>query len=344
MALLDIRNLSIDISTAQGKVRVIDKFSLTIVDGSIHALIGESGSGKTLIAKAILGLHNDSWTVTADRLFLGKIDLTKLSNRERRKIMGEDIAMIFQHPRSYLDPSKKILIQMKEILTGISLKNKFFDLFKSRKKQSSMPRIKELLHRVGIQNDTEILNSYPHDLSEGVCQKLMIAMAIANNPRLLIADEPVTAMESVTQSQILRLLYKLNQLNNTTILLMSNNFSHIGDFADYISLIYCGQMVESGSYKQIISTAMHPYTEAMIKTVLHFEEGLNHKSLLYTLPGNIPSSNQLPIGCRLGPRCPRAQRECVQKPRSSHFKGHIVRCHFPTLNENKSKNDNTSPS
>lgn len=344
MALLDIRNLSIDISTAQGSVRVIDKVSLTIIDGSIHALIGESGSGKTLIAKAILGLHNDSWTVTADRMFLGKTDLTRLSSRERRKIMGKDIAMIFQHPRSYLDPSKKIFIQMKEILIDISFKNKFLDYFKPFKKQSSTPKIKELLHRVGIQNDSDILNSYPHDLSEGVCQKVMIAMAIANNPRLLIADEPITAMESVTQSQILRLLYKLNQLNNTTILLLSNNFLQIGDFSDYISLIYCGQTVESGSYKQIIGNAMHPYTEAMIKTVIPFEQNLNHKSTLYTLPGNIPSSNQLPIGCRLGPRCPRAQRKCVQNPQSLNFKGHIVRCHFPTVIENKSKNDNTSKS
>jgi cationic peptide transport system ATP-binding protein len=331
MALLDIRNLSIDITTAQGKVRMIDKASLTIVEGSIHGLVGESGSGKSIIAKAILGLHNRSWTVTADRMFLDSTDLTKLSPYERRKIMGKEISMIFQHPRSYLDPSKKIFAQIKEVLPATAVKTRILYKIKRTSIQSTEQQIKELLHRVGIQNDRVVLASYPHELSEGVCQKVMIAMAIANNPRLIIADEPTTAMEAVTQAQIFRLLYKLNQLHNTTILLLSNNFGSISNLSDYISLIYCGQTVESGSYKQIMKSPMHPYTEAMIKTILDFNENISHKSQLYTLPGSIPSTNQLPIGCRLGPRCPRAQRTCVQVPEAVNYKGHITRCHFPTL-------------
>ncbi|WP_028862920.1 oligopeptide/dipeptide ABC transporter ATP-binding protein [Psychromonas aquimarina] len=338
MALLDIRNLSIDITTAQGKVRVIDKASLTIVDGTIHGLVGESGSGKSIIAKAILGLHNPSWTVTADRMFLGSTDLSKLSSPERRKIMGKEIAMIFQHPRSYLDPSRKILSQIKEVLPHSSLKSRFINIVKPTKKQSVMRRIYELLHKVGIQNDKAVLDSYPHELSEGVCQKIMIAMAVANSPRLIIADEPTNAMEAVTQAQIFRLLYKLNQLHNTAILLLSNNFGSISDLSDYITLVYCGQTVESGSYKQVMESPMHPYTETMIKTILNFDESIDHKSQLYTLPGNIPSANQLPIGCRLGPRCPRAQRNCVQNPDAVNYKGHIIRCHFPTLDETKHAN------
>ncbi len=338
MALLDIRNLSIDITTAQGKVRVIDKASLTIVDGTIHGLVGESGSGKSIIAKAILGLHNPSWTVTADRMFLGTTDLSKLSSPERRKIMGKEIAMIFQHPRSYLDPSRKIVSQIKEVLPQSSLKSRFINIVKPTKKQSVMRRIYELLHKVGIQNDRAVLDSYPHELSEGVCQKIMIAMAVANSPRLIIADEPTNAMEAVTQAQIFRLLYKLNQLHNTAILLLSNNFGSISDLSDYITLIYCGQTVESGSYKQVMESPMHPYTETMIKTIINFDESSIHKSQLYTLPGNIPSSNQLPIGCRLGPRCPRAQRKCVENPDAVNYKGHIIRCHFPTLDETKHAN------
>lgn len=331
MALLDIRNLSIDISTAQGKMRVIDKASLTIVEGSIHGLVGESGSGKSLIAKAILGLHNESWTVTADRMFLGTIDLTKLSAYERRKLMGQEISMIFQHPRSYLDPSKKIISQLKEVVPKNSVKKRFVSKMKRTVQQSTLQKIKELLHKVGIQNDQTVLASYPHELPEGVCQKVMIAMAIANNPRLIIADEPTTAMETVTREQIFRLLYKLNQLHNTTILLLSNNFGSINNLSDYISVIYCGQTVESGSYNQVINSPMHPYTQAMIKTVLDFDESIGHKSQLYTLQGSIPSSNQLPIGCRLGPRCPRAQRTCVINPEPVNYKGHVIRCHFPTL-------------
>ena len=332
MALLDIRNLSIDIETAQGKIRVIDKASLNIIDGSIHGLIGESGSGKTLIAKAILGLHNNNWTVTADRMFLGKTDLTKLSKKERRQILGKEISIIFQNPSSYLDPSQKIRTQIKSVLPKKTWKihvNRILGKMKRVDVQSTRLQIKELLHKVGIQNDIDVLNSYPHQLSEGVCQKVMIAMAIANNPRLIIADEPTTSMEAVTHSQIFRLLYKLNQLNNTTLLILSNHFANTSNISDYMTLIYCGQTVESGSYKQIMESAMHPYTQAMTKTIIHNDKLQEHKSELYTLPGNIPSSNQLPIGCRLGPRCPRAQRSCVTNPSITIKKGHSFRCHYP---------------
>lgn len=331
MALLDIRNLSIDIITAQGTVRVVDKATLNIIDGTIHGLVGETGSGKSLIAKAILGLHNENWIVTADRMFLGKTDLLKLTAKERRKIMGQEIAIIFQNPRSYLDPSKKIYDQIRDVLPKHGIKDLFFRKLLSSAAQKR--QIKELLHKVGVQNDKDIVQNYPHELSEGICQKVMIAMAIANKPRLLIADEPTTAMEAVTQAQIFRLLYKLNQLHSTTILLLSNNFGSISNLSDYISLIYCGQTVESGSYKQIINSPMHPYTQTMIKTILEFDENIDHKSQLYTLPGSIPLMNQLPIGCRLGPRCPKAQRNCVTNPEAVNYKGHIIRCHFPTLGE-----------
>ena len=334
MALLDIRNLSIDIETAQGKIRVIDKASLNIVAGSIHGLIGESGSGKTLIAKAILGLHNNNWTVTADRMYLGKTDLTKLSDKERRQILGKEISMIFQEPSSYLDPSQTIRTQIKSVLPKKTWKLRLRRILGKIKRinvQSSRLQIKELLHKVGVQDEKEILNCYPHQLSEGVCQKIMIAMAIANNPSLIIADEPTTSMESSTQSQIFRLLYKLNQLNNTTLLILSNNFANTSNLSDYMTLIYCGQTVETGSHKQIMTSAMHPYTQAMLKTIINNDKMHEHKSELYTLPGNIPSSNQLPIGCRLGPRCPRAQRICVTNPALTTKKGHSFRCHYPII-------------
>lgn len=339
MALLDIKNLSIDIVTPQGTIRVVDKASLTITEGSIHGLIGESGSGKSLIAKAILGIHKDNWIITVDRMFLGSTDLTKLSLPERRKIMGDEISMIFQKPRSYLDPAQKIYYQIKEVLKDTSIRHRFLNRIKRQRKLSNRQRVKELLHKVGIQNDQTIMSSYPHEISEGTCQKVMIAMAIANNPRILIADEPATSMEAVTQAQIFRLLYKLNQLHKTTILLMSNNFGSIRNISDQVSLIYCGQTVESGSYKQITQDPLHPYTQAMIKTIIDFDEGIEHKSQLYTLPGHIPSSSEIPVGCRLGPRCPKAQRECVINPEQVNFKGHLIRCHF--ANPKQSKHANT---
>ena len=339
MALLDVRNLSIDIVTSQGTLRVVDKASLSITEGSIHGLIGESGSGKSLIAKAILGIHKDNWIITVDRMFLGTTDLTKLTLAERRKIMGDEISMIFQQPRSYLDPTQKIYYQIKEVLKDTSIRHRFLNRVKRQRKLSNRQRVKDLLHKVGIQNDQAIMSSYPHEISEGICQKVMIAMAIANNPRVLIADEPTTAMEAVTQAQIFRLLYKLNQLHKTTILLMSNNFGSIRNISDQITLIYCGQTVESGTYKQITQDPLHPYTQAMIKTIIDFDEDVTHKSQLYTLPGTIPSSNEIPIGCRLGPRCPKAQRKCVTNPEQVNFKGHLIRCHF--ANSNQSKHANT---
>ncbi len=338
MALLDIRNLSIDIMTSQGKRRIVDKASLTINEGSIHGLIGESGSGKSLIAKAILGIHQDTWIITADRMYLGETDLTKLSGNERRKIMGNEISMIFQQPKSYLDPTKKIYYQVKEALSDTSISDRLMHTIKYQKKSSTRKRIKELFHRVGIQNDQTIMSSYPHELSEGICQKVMIAMAIVNNPRILIADEPTIAMDDDTQAQIFRLLYKLNQLHKTTILLLSNSFASIRDIADQITLIYSGQTVESGTYKQITEKPLHPYTQAMIKTIVAFDEGIEHKSPLYTLPGNLPSSSEIPIGCRLGPRCPIAQKKCVTNPEQVNYKGHLIRCHFSRLEQGKYAN------
>ena len=178
--------------------------------------------------------------------------------------MGNEISMIFQQPRSYLDPTRKIYYQIKEVLTDTSISHRFLNRVKRKKKLSNRQRVKDLLHKVGIQNDQVIMSSYPHEISEGICQKVMIAMAIANNPRVLIADEPTTAMEAVTQAQIFRLLYKLNQLHKTTILLMSNSFGSIRNISDQITLIYCGQTVESGTAKQITQNPLHPYTQAMI--------------------------------------------------------------------------------
>jgi len=338
MPLLDIRNLSIDIITSQGIRRIVDKASLAIHDGSIHALIGETGSGKSLIAKAILGIHKDTWRITADYMYLGQTNLAKLSPLERRKIMGNEISMIFQHPKSYLDPTKKIYYQVKEALTDIPISDRFMHTIKYKQKSSTSQRIKELFHRVGIQNGQTIMSSYPHELSEGICQKVMIAMAIANNPRILIADEPTTDMDAVTQEQIFRLLYKLNQLHKTTILLLSNNFGGISDIADQVTLIYTGQTVESGTYKQVTETPLHPYTQAMIKTIVAFDGGTKHKSLLYSLPGHLPSSSEIPIGCRFGPRCPIAQKKCVTNPEQVNNKGHLTRCHFITQPEDKHEN------
>ncbi|ALP42724.1 oligopeptide/dipeptide ABC transporter ATP-binding protein [Aeromonas schubertii] len=331
MPLLDIRNLTIEIDTPQGKVKVVDKVSLTLAEGEIRGLVGESGSGKSLIAKVIMGLAKDNWTVRADRMRFNDHDLLTMEPKARRKLMGREIAMIFQDPVSSLDPSEEIGVQLEEAIPTEAFEGRFWQRFQWRKKQAVA-----LLHRVGIKDHKKVMRAYPHELSDGVCQKVMIAMAIANQPRLLVADEPTNTMEATAESQILRLLDKMNKLGNTTILLISNDIDAIANLTDNINVMYCGQMVEVGTREQILEAPHHPYTDALLKSSPDFDELVRHKARLHTLPGVIPPLQHLPIGCRLGPRCPYAQKLCVQTPVMVKIKGHQFSCHFP-LNLEESK-------
>ncbi|UJF19978.1 ATP-binding cassette domain-containing protein [Vibrio sp. SS-MA-C1-2] len=326
MPLLDIKHLTIEIDTPQGRVKAVDRVSLTLAEGEIRGLVGESGSGKSLVAKAIVGITKDTWKVTADRMQIGNIDLLKLSARERRKVVGREMAMIFQEASLTLDPSEKILEQLEESIPISVFKGKWWQRWRWRRRQAIT-----LLHKVGIKDHKSIMNSYPYELTEGQCQKVCIAMAIANRPRLLIADEPTNDLDALTQSQIFRLLSNMNQLNNTAILLISHDLTAVTHWADRITVMYCGQSVESGNREQLVNNTRHPYTAALLAANPDFdnETEIVHKSKLPTLPGSIPPLQHLPIGCRLGPRCPYAQRKCVEVPYRVIDKNHKYSCHFP---------------
>ncbi len=333
MPLLDIRHLTIEIDTPQGLVKAVDRVSLTLNEGEIRGLVGESGSGKSLVAKAIAGVTKDNWRVTADRLRLGNIDLLQLTPRERKKVIGKELAMIFQEPSSYLDPSERIATQLEEAIPSESHSGKWWQRFNWRRKQAIA-----LIHKVGIKEHRRVLNSYPYELTDGECQKVMIAMAIANRPRLLIADEPTNDLDPITQAHIFRLLSRMNQLNNTTILLISHDLTTVTQWADRITVMYCGQSVESGNRKQILQMPKHPYTHALMQAMPDFNlDYLPHKGRLHTLPGVIPPLQHLPIGCRLGPRCPQAQRKCVEVPKRKKVKNHKFSCHFPLNMPEKEK-------
>ncbi len=325
MPLLDIRNLTIEIDTPQGMVKAVDRMSLTINESEIRGLVGESGSGKSLVAKAIAGVCKDNWRVSADRMRLGDVDLLTLSHRERRKIVGREMAMIFQEPSTCLDPSEPIGEQLEEAIPSSSFTGHFWQRFHWRQKQAIA-----LLHKVGIKEHKRVMRSYPYELTDGECQKVMIAMAIANRPRLLIADEPTNDLDPITQAQIFRLLSRMNQLGNTTILLVSHDLTTVTQWADRITVMYCGQSVESGTSKQLLESPHHPYTEALMRAMPDFSlDNIGHKTKLQTLPGSIPPLQHLPIGCRLGPRCPHAQRKCVEVPKRRKIKNHKFSCHFP---------------
>lgn len=324
MPLLDIRNLTIEFSTATGWIKIVDRVNLTLNEGEIRGLVGESGSGKSLIAQAICGISRQGWQVRADRMRFNDIDLLQLSPRQRRKLVGHNVSMIFQHPQSCLDPSERIGNQLIRSIPRWTYKGRWWRRFGWRRRRAI-----ELLHRVGIKDHKVIMHSLPYELTDGECQKVMIAIALANQPRLLIADEPTNAMEATTQQQIFRLLSGLNQNNNTTILLISNDLQMLSQWTNRINVMYCGQTVESAPSDELITLPHHPYTQALIRAIPDFGSALAHKSRLNTLPGAIPLLEHLPIGCRLGPRCPYAQRQCIEAPRLISVKNRLFACHFP---------------
>ncbi|TKB50844.1 peptide ABC transporter ATP-binding protein [Ferrimonas aestuarii] len=323
MHLLDIRNLTIELNTPQGWVVAVDKFSLTLQEGEIHGLVGESGSGKSLLTQAIMGITDKRTRLKADRLNWRGEDLMSLPVKQRRALMGREIAMIFQDPASCLDPSKRIGSQLLEAMP-VPKGTFFWQRNKVRREHAI-----RLLHRVGAKDHRHVMRSFPWELSEGLAQKVMIAMAIAHRPKLLIADEPTTGLETATAAQIFRLLSKLNQTKNVAILLISHDLNSVARWSHKLSVLYCGQLMESGKVKSLITKPKHPYTKALLYSTPSANMSLLPKSPLDTLEGMIPPLAHLPIGCRLGPRCPYARKECVVQPRIATKNGHAYRCHFP---------------
>lgn len=334
MVLLDIRNLRIDIKTPNGLIRIVDNVSFTLNEGEICGLVGESGSGKSLIAKVICNAFKDSWIVTADRFRFNDVELLKLTPTQRRQIVGKEISMVFQDPLTCLDPSQKIGKQLIQNIPGGTFKGHWWQrLFGWRKRRAI-----ELLHRVGIKEHKEIMRSYPHELTEGEGQKVMIAIAVANQPRLLIADEPANSVESITRVQIFKLLSSMNQNQGTSILLASNDINSISEWCDAFVVLYCGQNSESGPREAILENPHHPYTQALLHSIPDFTQPLPFKSQLGTLKGSVPLLEEMPLGCRLGPRCPFAQKKCITKPTALRVKQHEFYCHFPiNLREKKLK-------
>lgn len=334
MVLLDIRNLRIDIKTSNGLIRIVDNVSFTLNEGEICGLVGESGSGKSLIAKVICNAFKDSWIVTADRFRFNDVELLKLTPTQRRQIVGKEISMVFQDPLTCLDPSQKIGKQLIQNIPGWTFKGHWWQRLLGWRKRRAI----ELLHRVGIKEHKDIMRSYPHELTEGEGQKVMIAIAVANQPRLLIADEPANSVESITRVQIFKLLSSMNQNQGTSILLASNDINSISEWCDAFVVLYCGQNSESGPREAILENPHHPYTQALLHSIPDFTQPLPFKSQLGTLKGSVPLLEEMPLGCRLGPRCPFAQKKCITKPTALRVKQHEFYCHFPiNLREKKIK-------
>lgn len=325
MAILDIKNLTLELPRDGHIIKALDKVNFTVDEGEIRALVGESGSGKSLIVAAISGALPATWQITADRMTWKGEDLLSLSPERRREIMNKDIAIVYQNPLASLDPSEKIGAQIMESIPQQLVSGKYFWQRNSHRKQTTI----STLHKVGIKDHDHVMQCFPHEIPTDVGQRVTIAMALVAEPQIIIADDPTRGMGTTTKNQILKLLTKLNATRSVAILFVSHDLLAIASMADSMTVLYCGQTVESGRMKNIKKRPLHPYTKALIESAPSFRTDLPHKALLPSLSGSIPSLQNVPIGCRLGPRCPRARKECVNVPSPRRIHEHTYNCHFP---------------
>ena len=254
MALLDIRNLAVGFQTSTGPFMAVHGIDITVETGEVLAIVGESGSGKSVSMLAVMGLLPDTATVTADRMMFDGIDLMKLDARARRKIIGKDVAMIFQEPMASLNPCFTVGFQIEEVLR--------FHMGMNKKERRA--RALELFNLVGIPDPEQRLGSYPHQMSGGQCQRVMIAMAIACNPKLLIADEPTTALDVTIQKQILDLLMRLQAENGMGLIMITHNMGVVAETADRVVVQYKGRKMEEADVLSLFEAPKSNYTRALL--------------------------------------------------------------------------------
>ncbi|MFZ1468719.1 MAG: ABC transporter ATP-binding protein [Paracoccaceae bacterium] len=316
MTLLSLRNLSVDFATAHGSFRAVDAVDLDIDRGEVLAIVGESGSGKSVSMLAVMGLLPWTARITADRMSFDGQDLRQLPPRARRKIIGRDMAMIFQEPMTSLNPCFTVGFQIRESL------RQHTDLDRAGRAR----RAEELLEQVGIPSPAERLRAYPHQLSGGMSQRVMIAMAIACKPRLLIADEPTTALDVTIQAQILDLLAELQTETGMGLILITHDMGVVAETAQRVAVQYSGQKVEDQPVASLFETPHHPYTAALLSALP--ERATERR--LPTIPGVVPGQFDRPVGCLFSPRCPRADDLCrsTPPPVQPADLGH-ARCHYP---------------
>lgn len=319
MALLNIKNLSVDFATAHGPFRAVDSCDFTMEKAQILAIVGESGSGKSVAMLAMMGLLPWTATITADKMEFEGRDLLGLSTRERRKIIGKDISMIFQEPMSSLNPCFTVGYQLTEALKA------HLDLNRAERKARAV----ELLSQVGIPAPESRLNAFPHQLSGGMNQRVMISMAISCKPKLLIADEPTTALDVTIQAQILDLLIELKRETNMALVLITHDMGVVAETAERVSVLYAGMKLEEQPVQPLFEDPHHPYTAALLAALP--ERAVGHT--LPSIPGVVPGQFDRPLGCQFSSRCQYADARCkTEKPeRAQDIPGSVL-CHYPLVN------------
>lgn len=316
MALLEIENLSVEFPTQGGIMRAVDGVSLKLEEGEVLGVVGESGSGKSVTMLALMGLVPFPGRVRADKLSFNGRDLLTISDRDRRKLTGKDVAMIFQEPTTSLNPCFTIEFQLTETLR----------LHEGMDRRTARRRAIELLDQVGIPSPESRLSAYPHQLSGGMNQRVMIAMAIACNPRLLIADEPTTALDVTIQAQILDLLVNLQRERNMALVMITHDMGVIAETAKRIMVMYAGQIMEERAADELFASPQHPYTAALLAALPENSQG----GRLSTIPGVVPGLYDRPRGCLFSPRCIYATEHSRNvRPELRSWAGGQIRCHYP---------------
>lgn len=322
--IIEIKGLRTSFFTDEGEIPAVDNVDFYIKEGEILGIVGESGCGKSVTSLSIMGLvPSPPGKIVGGEIVFDGVNLVELPEKKMRQIRGNDVAMIFQEPMTSLNPLFTIGDQMVE---GIKIHTKF-------DKKKSRERAVEIMKKVGLPRAEELLDEYPHQLSGGMRQRVMIAMAMACNPKVLIADEPTTALDVTIQSQILKLMKQLNDEMNTAIMLITHDLGVVAQICERVVVMYAGRIVEEGEVQSIFKNPKHPYTEGLIRSVPDIR---NKNERLYSIPGNVPKPGSIKKGCRFAERCEHAFDRCfVEDPElyTLDDKGHRVRCFLHTGEE-----------
>ena len=318
--LLEVKGLRVGFRTELGTVQAVDDVNFELREGEVLAIVGESGSGKSVTAMTLMGLTRDVNSQIEGSAMLDDRELIGAPDEQMQKIRGQEVAMIFQDPMSSLNPVYRVGEQIVEMIQA----------HRDVSKQKATEQAIELMKSVGIPGAEERVRSYPHEFSGGMRQRVMIAMALALDPRVLIADEPTTALDVTIQSQILRLIGKLNRENNVATILITHDLGVVAEVADRVMVMYGGRVVETGTLEEIFYDPQHPYTWGLLGSVTRIDRPRSAR--LVQIEGQPPSLSDPPAGCHFRPRCPFAFDRCTDKPPlepHSSDPAHRDRCWLP---------------
>ena len=314
--LIEVKKLVTQFSGKNGTVTAVDGVSFNIKKGETLGIVGESGCGKSVTSMSILRvIPPQSGNIASGEILFGGKDLTKLSDKEIRQIRGNEIAMIFQDSMTGLNPVMTIGKQLVETITAHSKMDK----------KEAWERAREMLMKVGIPSPAQRLKEYPHQLSGGMRQRVMIAMALSCNAALFIADEPTTALDVTIQAQILELMRELKEKENKSIMLITHDMGVVAEMADDVMVMYAGKEMEYGDVKSIFKHPLHPYTQGLLKSIPRLDQDSSER--LFNIPGSVPDLSEMPKGCRFCTRCTEACSKCFdQEPGLYEIGEQKVRC------------------